>query len=217
MPIASRSRFPDLAHALVAVLVAGALAACDRPAGDARDTSPVAAASGRLAADTPRVAVAAPATVSDSAFESRLNLSEMMIVLEAVAGGEVPADLLVTAPDGRRTGVEPESFAVRREILHASYDSSPPPTQTDSDPEPRALPKQFTIATPELGDWTVDVVGRRADAYVLLVRIVTPRGAVREGALRGQRIGAGEVQRFVIPYDSTDTAPPRIVPSPARR
>lgn len=183
----------------VGVLPAGS---CVRGDTDTGDTAAV---------DTPAATVVPPSSAAPSASEQPgaggRDQSELFVILEPVAGGHAVAELLVTDPGGRRTGVDSGSFRSLAEILHASYDSAPPPTQTDGDPEPGPLTKQLSLVTPTPGSYTVAVVGRRAGAYSLVVRVTTPSGDVREGAVRGARIRAGDVHRFVAWYDPAHTGP----------
>lgn len=194
MPIASasHSRSTAVARALVVLVTVSALVACQR-AETARTDTPVAASTAR-----------APETPAEPPA-SGLDVSEIFVILEAVGSGEVPADFLVTDPGGRRTGAEPGSFRKLLEMSHASYDSSPPPTQTDTDPPPRAMPKQFELVTPEPGTYRIDVLGRRADAYTLTVRIITPGGERREAIVRNGRVRPGQIQRYSFTYARADT------------
>jgi hypothetical protein len=149
---------------------------------------------------------------SQRTSQSPLDVSELILTLQLVDSANNPADLLVIDPAGRRTGSDPHRSAGLAEIPSASYDSSPPPTQTEEDPSPAALARTFTLVTPAPGRYVVDVLGRRPGPYALEVTIVTPAGLRRRHTTRGAIVRAGEIQRFEIVYASTDSGPPVIRP-----
>jgi hypothetical protein len=161
-----------------------------RPAGAVvRDTTPVASSSG-------------------------LDQSELIVLLRPPPKGNTPADLLVVNPRGERTGFDPATRAAIAQIRQASYDSAPPSTQTDEDPEPESLERKFMLVTPAEGRYEVDVVGHGTGRYTLEVRMVAPSGLARIAVIPGRVSSARDVHRYEITYARADTAAPVVTRIP---
>lgn len=203
-----RSRIVATGALAIAGALAGALAACDRRA--PRESQPGTSRSDSVAivsesGAVPRVAVATAPTGSPQEPDR----SELFVRLEPVANASPVADLLVAEPRGGRLGVEPGTFRTVRENTRAWYDSSPANLVTDDDEDAGPLVYEYALVTPAAGEYTVDVVGRRAEggAYALVVRVIMPGGEMRAVSVRGSRIRAGEVHRYVFGYDRSGNAP----------
>ena len=209
MPTDSRSRFHSFWCGPLAAIAAGALvlSACTRESSQTRADSAALAPTVDTTARARDTVATTPPPAAPVATSGGLDQSELFVLLRPVPKGEAPAELLVTDSKGRRTGVEPATLKTLREITNASYDSAPPPQQTDTDPEPGALTKQLDVVTPWPGAYSVVVVGRRAGEVMLVVRIVTPRGETRESPARRLAIHSGDVQRFAFTYDPAQTGP----------
>ena len=210
MPTDSRSRFPDgcfTARALV-VILAGALAGCG-----ARDTEVRAesAAGATSTTTTPAQPSTAPQPVLPDttaftpprpALQGQPNVEELVVTIEPVAYDSIaPAELLVTDPRGRRVGMEPVTWRPLLETHNTTYDSMPPLTQTDGDPEPGGLVKQIDLITPLAGHYVLQVIGRRAGTYTLTVKLVTPRDESRVAKLSAQKIRPGEIHVFRFTHE----------------
>lgn len=143
-----------------------------------------------------------------------LDRSELIVLLQPPKRGNRPAELLVIDPRGQRTGFDVTGARGVAGILHASYDSAPPSTQTDSDPEPESLERRFTLVTPTEGKYEVDVVGRGPGRYTLEVRMMTPAGLARIAVIPGRVAGARDVHRYDITYARADTAAPLVTRIP---
>jgi len=72
-----------------------------------------------------------------------------------------PVDLLITDPEGRRTGVDPQSGDILMEIPGLSY-SGP-----DAEPEFVGIPSMY-------GTWGVKLIGREEGVYTLVTEVVDP-------------------------------------------
>ena len=154
-------------------------------------------------ADTARAVVAVVDTMAPAPAQ-QLDRSEIIIELMPVENRPAPADLLVTSPGNQRTGFD----AVRRsgiaEIPHASYDSSPPSTQTEGDPEP-ILERRFLLVTPAEGKYRASVIGHRRGRYLLGIKVIAPSGLERSVALQGTVMREGEVVHLEFNYARADT------------
>lgn len=190
--------------AALAVLVA---VGCSDGRGGTSDT--VFARADTSAAAT-RIAGAAVRDTVPVASSSGLDQSELIVVLQPPAKGNRPAELLVINARGERTGFDPATRAAIAQIRQASYDSAPPSTQTDEDPEPESLERRFTFVTPVEGRYEVDVVGRGPGRYMLEVRMITPAGRTRTAVVPGRVAGNRDVQRYEITYARADTAAPLV-------
>jgi hypothetical protein len=127
-----------------------------------------------------------------------VDASELCIILDRVGKGPVVADLLVMDPGGHRAGLAPIDMRVRGDIPNATYDSAPPPD--------RGMAKQFHVVTPTPGTYAIDIGARRAGAFNLIVRLITPGGEVREGSVSDQT-APGDAQRYSFVYDTSHTGP----------
>jgi hypothetical protein len=85
-----------------------------------------------------------------------------------------PAEILVTDPEGRRTGVDPTTEQLLREVPGASYDEAgislsarSPCGEADED-EIEVTPK-LIIQIAQPGEYQVTVVGKAAGAYTLYI------------------------------------------------
>lgn len=192
-----------------AIAISAMILGCARPAADTADSASAKTAAVMMpdSAKPERP----PSIVSEQrTSQPPLNFSELILTLQLVDSANNPADLLVTDPAGRRTGSDPHGNAGLAEIPSASYDSSPPLTQTEEDPPPAALARTFTLGAPPPGRYVVEVVGRRRGPYALEVTIVTPAGLRRRHTTRGAITRAGEIQRFELVYAPADSGAPVI-------
>lgn len=145
-----------------------------------------------------------PVTPPPPALAGQPNLSEVIVTIEPVAYDSIaPAEVLLTDPAGRRAGMEPTTWRALLEIPSTRYDSMPPLTQTDGDPEPGGLVKQLNLVTPQAGHYALQVIGRRAGTYSLTIKLVMPREESREAKLSAQRIREGEIHLFRFTYDDS--------------
>jgi hypothetical protein len=145
-----------------------------------------------------------PVTPPPPAMPGKPDVSELIVTIEPVAYDSIaPAEVLVTDPTGRRAGMEPGTWRALLETPSTRYDSAPPLTQTDGDPEPGGLVKQLNLVTPRPGHYALQVIGRRHGSYTLTVKLVTPRDESREAKVLGQRIREGEIHLFRFTYDDT--------------
>ena len=206
MPIVSPSPFRSFARlgAVAFTLWVGAasLGACG-----SRGPAPDSVAAVAAVVDSPTSPTPSVMAAPNPAASGGRDQSELVVSIIPATGDDAPAELLVTDPGGKRTGVDPAGYVTLREILHAWYDSAPPPTQTDGDPEPGPLTKQFLLTTPPPGRYVLAVVGRRAGGYSVQVRVTTPAGDVREGSVSDLRTAPGDVRRFSVSYDPSGTGP----------
>lgn len=210
MPTDSRSLCPSLTHAVRAsvLIVAGALAGCGRPdasnAGGAGASAVGSAAPAAQAQPAPQRVIVdtTPVTPPPPALAGQPNVSEVIVLIEPVAYDSIaPAEVLLTDAAGRRAGVEPVTWRALLEIPNTRYDSTPPLTQTDGDPEPGGLVKQLNLVTPRAGHYALQILGRRNGTYTLTLTLVTPRDDKRQAKARAQQIREGEIHLFRFAYD----------------
>jgi hypothetical protein len=133
-----------------------------------------------------------------------LDTSKIVVTLHPVVRTNTPADLVVTAPDGRRTGVDPVSFAKLTEIDRARYDSIEPPDVREDTPS-YSLIRQFYLGHPPTGRWRITVVGRRDGPFTLQVRIVPRTGPPRVAKFDGLKATKGARLEFEFDYPPADT------------
>ena len=163
--------------------------------------------SGGRTADTSTAAAADSATFVGPETASGTQLaaeSALLVVIEPAGPGNAPADLLLTAPSGRRTGRDPRVGFVMKEIEGASYDSVP---AAAADPSSASAPlaNQLTVATPREGAYEILVVGTRAGSYTLGVQLSMPDGGRRAAALHGLSTDRNQARRFRFSYARSDT------------
>lgn len=137
---------------------------------------------------------------------SRLHLSVFVAISKG--DGDVPAELLLTASDGRRTGWDPLAKQYFADLPGVAYDSArayasdDAPSGNDQAPDP--VSNREIALKPKVGDrYGLSVTGMSSGAYVLQVTLGGPPGArsVRKEA-RGVRLDSGEVHRYFIQVDS---------------
>jgi len=162
-------------------------------------------ASARVAVDTP--ASAGTVTPSPSPSDtSHLHLSVFVAISKG--DGDSPAELLLTASDGRQTGWDPATKQYVADVPGAVYDSArayadddvPSSSAQASDPVSN---REISLA-PKAGDrFGLSVTGMSPGAYVLQVTLGGLPGtrSVRKEA-RGVRLDSGEVHRYTIQVDS---------------
>jgi hypothetical protein len=122
--------------------------------------------------------------------------------------GDAPAELLLTASDGRRTGWDPVAKQYFADVPGAVYDSArtyagdDAPSGNDQASDPVSN-REITLA-PKAGDrYGLSVTGMSPGAYVLQVTLGGPPGARSERKeARGVRLDSGEVHRYSIQVDS---------------
>ena len=153
------------------------------------------------AAATDSSAIAGPETASGTQLAAE---SSLLVVIEPAGPGNAPADLLLTAPSGRRTGRDPRVGFAMNEIEGASYDSVP---AAAADPSSASAPlaNQLTVARPSEGPYEILVVGTRAGSYTLGVQLSMPDGGRRAAALQGLSTDRNQARRFRFSYGRSDT------------
>ncbi len=112
-----------------------------------------------------------------------------------------PAELLITDPLGRRTGIDVRTGEIHSEILDSSYLLE----QLASDDETGGLDdhpiKMFNLPLPMDGSYTVEIIGRDNGAYTLDVFAYDEIGGLTRATLPGS-ITPGEVDTITIIYSA---------------
>ncbi len=138
--------------------------------------------------DQPVPSTASGATVPSARAESlRQTVRPHGEILEEATTGELvffirtpegqaacPAEILVTDPQGRRTGVDPATRELLREIPGANYDEAgiSLPARSpcgEADEEELEVTPKLVIQSAPVGDYRVLVVGKAAGAYTLII------------------------------------------------
>lgn len=175
---------------LLACLTLMSTAACSDGAGNlsreqAADAIDTVIWSGETTSDQPVPSTARGAAVLSARAESlhqtvmpreeleEATTSQLVFFIRTPEGQAVcPAEILVTDPQGRRTGVDPATRELLREIPGATYDEdgiSVParsPCGVPDEEELEVTPKLVIQSAPG-GDYRVTVVGKAAGAYTL--------------------------------------------------
>ena len=115
-----------------------------------------------------------------------------------------PAELLVTDPQGHRTGVDPRTGTVYNEIPDATYfvDELIADDGTGMSAPPL---KVFYCPTPLDGNYDIQVIGTGSGSYTLDVLNYDELGDPAEGTISGQ-IEANRVAGYVMDYSSAPAA-----------
>lgn len=115
--------------------------------------------------------------------------------------------VVVVDPEGRKTGVEPGSGRMDRQIPRSTYSAN---TGIDDDGTGQADPdpgKEVEIMGPRVGGYGMQLAAAEGSRYSLEVRAFDqqpPRDAGR--ALTGIRIAKGAIHRYRLLYDRTPSA-----------
>ncbi|MBI4656354.1 MAG: C39 family peptidase [Elusimicrobia bacterium] len=109
-----------------------------------------------------------------------------------------PAELLMTDPSGNKTGFEPATKLVIRNILNSGYfmDAIDNPETGETDPNPT---KQLGIPNPAIGTYKLDVIGIATGTYTLGIDGITENGTVKETMFKGVT-AAGIINTFELNY-----------------
>jgi hypothetical protein len=105
----------------------------------------------------------------------RTTTSQLVFFIRTPEGqAACPAEILVTDPEGRRTGVDPATRELLREIPDASYDEAgiSLPARSpcgEADEEELEVTPKLVIQSAPAGDYRVMVVGTAAGAYTLII------------------------------------------------
>ena len=104
-----------------------------------------------------------------------------------------PADLLVTAPDGSRSGVDPLTGEIVEEIALGAF--------TGRDEHPQA----FSMIQPEDGMFTVQVTGSGIGNYTIVFSMTDLQGESKEISF-DRAVGPGLVSTFHVEYSSNSVS-----------
>lgn len=116
-----------------------------------------------------------------------------------------PGDLLVTDPQGRRTGLDPLTGTTYREIPGAAYDSS---AESDpSDPDfAAAVTREWELMRPAAGTYTLTVTGTGTGTYMLDMRTWSRTNAEGAATFDAVPISPGVRHTFQVAYDPDGAA-----------
>ncbi|MBA3946618.1 MAG: hypothetical protein H0X37_18895 [Herpetosiphonaceae bacterium] len=111
-----------------------------------------------------------------------------------------PAELLITDPQGRRTGVDPRTGTTYSEIPGASYYVQALADDTGQGPPPHPV-KEFYAPTPTDGSYKVEVIGTGSGSYTFDQLTYDAGGAPSNNTVVGQTT-PGQVDTYNISYAS---------------
>ncbi|MHB1172726.1 MAG: C39 family peptidase [Lacisediminihabitans sp.] len=113
-----------------------------------------------------------------------------------------PGELLVTDPQGRRTGYDPATATSYAEIPGAAYDST-----AESDPDdpsdPGAVTREFMFMRAPAGTYAVTVTGTGTGTYMLDLRTWSTAGVPAKAAFADVPIAPGVRHTFRVVWDPT--------------
>jgi hypothetical protein len=81
-----------------------------------------------------------------------------------------PAELLVTDPQGNKTGLDPRTNTAYDDIYDSFYESWPPISPTTGKPANAPSVKTVTLVNPMDGDYTIQVIGTCSGEYHITAR-----------------------------------------------
>lgn len=131
-------------------------------------------------------------------------------------GFHSPGEIILTDPQGRRTGQDPLSGQTYNEIPFSSYEITGYDTHADdgtTSVEPGDMSKVVEVADPIPGEYTVTVTGTGAGSYDLDIRLLDAsyNSSIKEMA--GLPISPGAVYKFKYAYvpPLVDNSEPQLV------
>jgi hypothetical protein len=110
-----------------------------------------------------------------------------------------PAELLITDPQGRRTGVDPRTGSIYDEIPGAFYSAR---SLDSDDGSAETLPpvKELYLSAPLDGSYTIQVIGTGNGSYELEVLTYDTAGDVSYNTTVSEQIYAGSVDTYWMEY-----------------
>jgi hypothetical protein len=129
---------------------------------------------------------------------------------ELKAGGDVsaiylsvasPVQLLVTDPEGRRTGYDPVTGQTLNEIPHSTYITDTLADATNP-LSPTLNPKVFWARGVISGTYKTELVGTDVGSYTLDLIGHTQSGAINRQTIVGQT-APGKTTTYIVPYSPT--------------
>ncbi len=138
----------------------------------------------------------------DSTYSDPLNRLDLNL--------KSPAELLVTAPDGSRTGFDPATGVRYSQIPHSEYMTIgiEDAVTGDADPDPQKI-MEINRGAP--GTYLVQVTGTGSGTYTLEAERFDVTGQWQDKATVTEiPIQPGEVHRYRVVYDPTSAAPIQI-------
>ncbi len=104
-----------------------------------------------------------------------------------------PANLLITAPDGRRTGVDPTTGQLLSEIPQSAYSG------------PESHPETFEVIGADEGAFTFQVTGTGVGPFTLMIQTTDTAGVETQAQFDGLT-APGVVTTYRLNYDAEDAS-----------
>jgi hypothetical protein len=120
-----------------------------------------------------------------------------------------PAELLVTDPQGRRTGTDPQTTTTYNEIPKGYYDTE---DYAGRGEQAKTFPqaKQFTLSQPTDGNYTIQVFGIGSGNFTLDILTYDDQGNPTTNTLSGE-IAAGKVITYQLTFSSAPGSQVKVV------
>jgi hypothetical protein len=112
-----------------------------------------------------------------------------------------PGELLITDPQGRRTGIDPLTGQTFSEIPNASYENIGLDDETIPDlPEPGPETKDLDLVRPLEGEYALRVTGTGTGTYDLEIRSSDAQGTPSQSTFANVPITPGAVHNYVFDH-----------------